>query len=943
MNLQPPPPPKTKPATLPTSPAPRPVGVSQLADVPGLQAAADIEPLWRMADLTRVLNCSRRVVERMRAAGRLPKPDLFVGNRSPRWKPATIRVWIDGQAPGGWPMRNDLSALDTALELLRRGLWPVVLYPLGATIPTKDGPKTATGKEPIGLAWGKTRPTKADLRRLFGQNPDAGVGIMLGPAAGVVDLEVDGTEGEESLKKLFGGELVETLGWSSRRGPHRLFGYDPRLAALGKTKITLPQLPGLEIRLGSDEAQLQSAVPPTIGEDGQPRQWNDVDTIAELSEAALLFLENALAERRPEAKNGDLRVATVPPPSNPAAAWFRKAMENEAGKVATARDGERHDTLLAAARTLGGMLHHGYLTEADVTAELTHAGRRAGLPDREIAETIRDGLANGKAAPLPWPDKLNRPSGATRNGQHHAPGPAEPEPWPPMQLGELPSSPSFPVDVFPVALRTYCLEAAAALSAPVDFVGAAMLATAGAAVGQSMNIKIKRGWTEAPLLYLILVARPGKTKTPAIRTVVKPLTEIDRRLRQESLAARQVWEAAKKAHEKKPRENPAPGPEPPQCRAIVKDITRESLVIILKDNPRGVLCDPDEASGWVASFNEYKGKGGSDRQFWLSVWSCAPVSVDRKGGRESTYVPHPFVGVIGGMPPAMLSNLTEERGRDDGFLDRCLFVFPDDSAFPTQRWTKAELSEATERDWAETVTRLHAMPMVVDPDAELPRPFYVRFTPEAERLWAEWFDAHADESEAPDFPDDLAGAWSKMKAYAARFALILSRLWLACDPTADPQTGSVGAPHARGAVSLVTYFKAQAERARHEMTGGVGSTDAKAVLSWIRGNRKTTFREADVSADHRRFRTNPRALAAALRSLVGVGVIRPRAEARPAGPGRTGTPLYEVHPDIAQAPENTENTGNASDHPAAPPISGIFGISGRVQDDEANGREVIEL
>jgi predicted DNA-binding transcriptional regulator AlpA len=71
------------------------VGVSKLADVPGLQAAADIEPLLRMADLTRVLNCSRRVVERLRSSGRLPAPDLTIG-RMPRWKPATIRAWIEG-------------------------------------------------------------------------------------------------------------------------------------------------------------------------------------------------------------------------------------------------------------------------------------------------------------------------------------------------------------------------------------------------------------------------------------------------------------------------------------------------------------------------------------------------------------------------------------------------------------------------------------------------------------------------------------------------------------------------------------------------------------------------------------------------------------------------------------------------------------------------------
>jgi hypothetical protein len=489
-------------------------------------------------------------------------------------------------------------------------------------------------------------------------------------------------------------------------------------------------------------------------------------------------------------------------------------------------------------------------------------------------------------------------------------------------------------------LRTYCHEVATAIQTPVDFVGAAMLAAAGAAIGQSVNLRLARTWAEPPLLFLILVGRPGTAKSPTIRAVCKPLSAIDRRLRQESKDARQAQEKARKAHEKDPENNPSPGPEPPQLRAIVKDITRESLAVILADNPRGVLCDPDEASGWVGSFNEYKGKGGSDRQFWLSVWGSAPVSVDRKGGRESIYVPHPFVTVLGGIPPAMLGTLSEERGRDDGFLDRCLFVFPDRSVFPPQRWTRAELSEVAENDWADVVSRLFSIAMVSDPETETARPFDVRFTPEAERLWAGWFDTHADETDAPDFPDDLAGAWSKMKAHAARFALILSRLWLACDPTDDGQSGPIDVSHVRGAVALATYFKAQAERARHEMTGGLGSTDAKEVLNWIRRNQKTEFREADVSSDLRRFRTNLRALSAALKSLVAAGVVRPKNDSRPPGPGRTGTPAYEVHPDIAQAPENPGNTGKASPEP---PISGNSGILGRGPCDGANGREVFEL
>jgi excisionase family DNA binding protein len=61
--------------------------------------AALIEPLLSVDDLARTLNASRRTIERMRSAGKLPRPDLHLG-KLPRWKPETIRRWIEG---GGRP------------------------------------------------------------------------------------------------------------------------------------------------------------------------------------------------------------------------------------------------------------------------------------------------------------------------------------------------------------------------------------------------------------------------------------------------------------------------------------------------------------------------------------------------------------------------------------------------------------------------------------------------------------------------------------------------------------------------------------------------------------------------------------------------------------------------------------------------------------------------
>jgi predicted DNA-binding transcriptional regulator AlpA len=58
-----------------------------------------VEPLLSINDLATVLSCSRRLVERMCAGGKVPKPDLKVG-RMPRWRADTIRRWIeDGGKP----------------------------------------------------------------------------------------------------------------------------------------------------------------------------------------------------------------------------------------------------------------------------------------------------------------------------------------------------------------------------------------------------------------------------------------------------------------------------------------------------------------------------------------------------------------------------------------------------------------------------------------------------------------------------------------------------------------------------------------------------------------------------------------------------------------------------------------------------------------------------
>ncbi|QDV34434.1 helix-turn-helix transcriptional regulator [Tautonia plasticadhaerens] len=93
-----------------SEPAELPPGIGQLAEMLAASldriaarmlaaemAAAGIEPLVGIDEWAATLACSRREVERMRSARKLPPPDLSIG-RSPRWKAATLRTWIDEQS-----------------------------------------------------------------------------------------------------------------------------------------------------------------------------------------------------------------------------------------------------------------------------------------------------------------------------------------------------------------------------------------------------------------------------------------------------------------------------------------------------------------------------------------------------------------------------------------------------------------------------------------------------------------------------------------------------------------------------------------------------------------------------------------------------------------------------------------------------------------------------
>lgn len=382
---------------------------------------------------------------------------------------------------------------------------------------------------------------------------------------------------------------------------------------------------------------------------------------------------------------------------------------------------------------------------------------------------------------------------------------------------------SFPLDVLPTGIRAFVAETALALNCTPDLVGVAALVALSIAIGTSRALEVKPGREVLPALDVAIIADPGESKTPAINAALKPLQDLERR-------AYRQWQADLRAWEQHGEEPGAQrGPRPTYSQIVVSDTTMEALTDVLQSNPRGVVIARDELSGWVHSMDQYRGGKGADRQNWLSLWSSEPISVNRRGnGLEPRRIERPFASVIGGIQPGMLEELMDKHGREDGFLHRLLFCWPQ----PTQRrWTDRYVSDEVKERYTAIINNLLALQPHADDEGES-APVRLPFSAEAQRLWGEWYDMHFSESEQR-LPVYLRGPWAKLEAYAARLALIVHLARVADgDTAANPELVDVAS--LIQAFALIEYFKTHAHRVYALLHASPEDRRLTDAVAWVR-------------------------------------------------------------------------------------------------------------
>lgn len=363
---------------------------------------------------------------------------------------------------------------------------------------------------------------------------------------------------------------------------------------------------------------------------------------------------------------------------------------------------------------------------------------------------------------------------------------------------------AFPLEVLPEAFRRLVTEGATSLAAPPDFIAIPLLAGAGAAIGNALEIELKPGYYEGANVFAGVVGPPGSRKTPAAMLALGPIQRLQRRQAADFDEKMRRYEAGVEEREKGKHGGHDEKAKSPVFRHLfTTDATTEAVASIL-GTTKGLLLAKDELTGWVRSMDQYRSGGrGADRQHFLSMWSRSPIKVDRKSNPRPIFVSRPHLSVVGGIQPDLLPDLADAAQREDGFLDRILFGYPDPVP---DVWTELSVAAPTIAAVDVIFERLYGLTGESDGEGD-DHPRVVKLSEPARRLWSEWYTAHAAETQVDGFPHRLAGPWAKMSSQLARLALILHALRNPVPEQTRLQAETLG-----NAGDLIDYFKSHARR-----------------------------------------------------------------------------------------------------------------------------------
>ena len=401
--------------------------------------------------------------------------------------------------------------------------------------------------------------------------------------------------------------------------------------------------------------------------------------------------------------------------------------------------------------------------------------------------------------------------------------------------GKTTETPSFPLEIFPKAIRDIIEALEEYENYNVDFTSASFLTVFAAAMGNTWSVRFMTGWVSRPIIYMVLVGSPSCGKTPPLQQAVAPLLKLDGEYDMiycKEMETYRRWErmsAKQRERHSLPEEMKMPQRK---CHVVV-DSTVEALIGALRDNPRGVLIYKDEIDSLLSNFNRYN---GSDEGYFLSLFSGTPFKYSRKSNNEHIFLANPYCSIIGTTQPGRLGEQFGGKRMMNGFSSRFLKVYPEIDKMPS--WNDTAMPDGVLEEWERIIRKVITVTPSTDQEGKATS-IELLFSQEAKLRVIQWKDEVNNKVYAETDSDAVRALCGKLETYLVRFCLVIQIMHCICGESGmdeiEPGTAEL-------AIKLTEYFRNMESRIAPEIETGILDNRFTELL----GNLRDSFTTAEA-------------------------------------------------------------------------------------------------
>jgi len=351
-----------------------------------------------------------------------------------------------------------------------------------------------------------------------------------------------------------------------------------------------------------------------------------------------------------------------------------------------------------------------------------------------------------------------------------------------------PENPKFPILIFPEPFKALIKEASKSLGFPEEFMAGGMLFVVSVLVGNTYRIRIKPGWEEPAMLWLVQVGKPATMKTPPSKMVLKPLYGID-------AGNYKVYQSALDTFENLTDKQKRGQKEPGILKYIFNDFTIEALFRRHNQNQRGIGVYRNELAGWFGNMNQYK-KNSNEQSAWINIWDGDKTDIDRVT-RGLHVINRPHIPVLGGIQPAILQKyLSDPDNAYSGLVDRLLYLLSDK---PVKSLDDLQITDDVSEAYEDKVVRMERNLREVF-QGNSNETSYISYCKEA---WGriKSFDKRITEVCKTDIPESMQAYYKKLRTYLHRLALVIEIMH------ADGHPKEISLNSAKYAIEAIKYFQ----------------------------------------------------------------------------------------------------------------------------------------